>query len=414
MNRRDFLRITGTSGIGLPLYSGAFLFENGFKAEYMRRKVKITDVKTTVIKGNFQWPIFKIETDQGIFGLGESCVGPEIPTLVQSIKHLIIGEDPLGIDYLWTRMMSSMSGYGGSAGSIVIAISGIELALWDLAGKILEVPSYKLLGGKFRDKVRVYCDSHGSEIPDPQRWKERALEVKEKKFDVYKFDIDSITKASPWSKNLSRTISVEELKKMVAVIEAVREVLPPPVDLAVDCHWAYDERDALRFAQAMEPFNLLWLEDPTPPENPEAMARVTAGTKTPICTGENLYTRHGFRPFIEGNACDIVQPDIARCGGLLESKRIAELADIYYMPFSGHNVCSPVGTIACAHVCTAIRDFLALEFHGVDVPWWEDVVVYGKPIIKDGYIILSDKPGFGIELNDEVCKTHIVEGVSYF
>jgi L-alanine-DL-glutamate epimerase-like enolase superfamily enzyme len=192
-------------------------------------------------------------------------------------------------------------------------------------------------------------------------------------------------------------------------------VIGPDVELALDCHWSYNVTDAIRLARALEPFNLLWLEDPIPPENAEAMAQVCAATSTPICTGENLYTRHGFRPLIEQGACRIIQPDIPRCGGLLESKRIADLADLYYIPFAAHNVCSPVGTIASAHACAAIRTFLVLEFHSQDIPWWDAVVAReDDPLIKNGYLTLSDQPGLGVELNDEVCRQHIQPGTLYF
>jgi L-alanine-DL-glutamate epimerase-like enolase superfamily enzyme len=183
----------------------------------------------------------------------------------------------------------------------------------------------------------------------------------------------------------------------------------------LDCHWSYNVNDAIRLATALEPFHLLWLEDPIPPENAEAMAQVCAATRTPICTGENLYTRHGFLPLIERGACRIIQPDIPRCGGLMESKRIADLADIYYIPFAAHNVCSPVGTMASAHACAAIRTFLVLEFHSQDVPWWDAVVAREHdPLIKNGYLTLSDKPGLGVELNDEVCSQHVQPGTLYF
>ena len=202
---------------------------------------------------------------------------------------------------------------------------------------------------------------------------------------------------------------------MVEMVRAVSETLGPDVDLALDCHWSYNVTDAIRLAQALEPFPLLWLEDPTPADNADALALVRAATRTPICTGENLYTRHGFRPFIEKGACHIIQPDIPRCGGLLESKRIADMAEMHYIPFAAHNVCSPVGTIACAHVCAAISSFMVLEYHSQDIPWWNAVVGHeDDPLIKNGYITLSNAPGLGLELDDEVCRQHVQPGTHYF
>lgn len=318
------------------------------------------------------------------------------------------------VDRLWTRMMRLMSGPGSIAGTTVAAISGIEIALLDLVGKHLKTPVYQLLGGKFRNRIRIYADSHAETLRDIDAWQERALQVRERGFDAIKFDLDTIAPELQLD-SYNRTLTNRAIRRMVEIVRAVREVLGPDVELALDCHWSYNITDAIRLAQALEPFYLLWLEDPTPPENAEAMAQVRAATSTPICTGENLYTRHGFRPLIEKGGCHIIQPDIPRCGGLLESKRIADLADIYYIPFAAHNVCSPVGTVASAHVCAAIRTFLVLEFHAQDIPWWDAVVAREHdPLIKDGYLTLSDEPGLGVELNDEVCRQHIQPGTLYF
>jgi L-alanine-DL-glutamate epimerase-like enolase superfamily enzyme len=311
-------------------------------------------------------------------------------------------------------MMRLMSGPGSIAGATVAAISGIEIALLDLVGKHLKTPVYQLLGGKFRHRIRVYADSHAPTLSHPDDWRQRALQVRERGFDAIKFDLDPIAPETLLD-SYNRTLTTQAIRRMVEVVAAVTEVLGPDVELALDCHWSYNVTDAIRLAQALEPFSLLWLEDPTPPENVEAMAQVRAATSTPICTGENLYTRHGFRPLIEKGGCHIIQPDIPRCGGLLESKRIADLADIYYIPFAAHNVCSPVGTVASAHACAAIRTFLVLEFHSQDVPWWDAVVAREHdPLIKNGYLTLSDQPGLGIELNDEVCRQHVQPGTLYF
>jgi L-alanine-DL-glutamate epimerase-like enolase superfamily enzyme len=199
---------------------------------------------------------------------------------------------------------------------------------------------------------------------------------------------------------------------MVNLVGAVREAIGPDVDLAVDCHWNYNTRDAIRIAQALEPFRLMWLEDPTPPDNIDALKRVTEHSEVPICSGENHYTRHGLRQMITAQAVDIVQPDIPKVGGLLESKKIADLADIYYMPVAAHNVSSPIATMAASHTCASMRNFTIMEFHAQDVPWWDDLV--SGPLIVEGYITLPDKPGLGVALNEDVARAHLAEGSTFF
>jgi L-alanine-DL-glutamate epimerase-like enolase superfamily enzyme len=173
--------------------------------------------------------------------------------------------------------------------------------------------------------------------------------------------------------------------------------------------------DVLKVARGVEPYNLLWLEDPTPPENTDALLRVTQATRTPICTGENLQLRQGFRALLERGAAHVIAPDLQKCGGLLEGKRIAEMADVYYIPVAPHNISSPIGTMAAAHVCAAIPNFTALEFHAQEVPFWQDLALgHGGPIIDRGYITLPDRPGLGIELNEEVARRYTRPGEPFF
>ncbi len=158
----------------------------------------------------------------------------------------------------------------------------------------------------------------------------------------------------------------------------------------------------------------MWLEDPTPPENVEALKRVTDASPVPICTGENHYTRHGIRPLITEQAVDIVQPDIPKMGGLLEAKKVADLADIYYIPVAAHNVCSPIGTVAACHTCASMRNFSVLEFHGQDVEWWNEMLSGSGALIEDGYITLPDGPGLGVELNEALASAHLCEDSTFF
>lgn len=377
--------------------------------------MKIVGVELAVIAGNWDWTLIKVSTDEGVYGLGEASLSAGAQELIRALRPLLVGQDPLDVQKLYLRMMEVTSGASSYAGAMVAAISGIEIALWDLAGKALNTPSYRLWGGTLRDKVRVYCDSGIGATPEQAAWKDRAAEVKAKGFSAYKFDIDFeqrfavlqgrppyVPREDPWSLSVSRP----ELHKKVELMEAVRVELGDEIDLIVDFHWSYSIADAIRISRSLDHLNLLWIEDPIPPGNPRALSHIRNVTRTPICTGENEYTAKGFLPIIEQMSCDIVHPDIPKCGGLMEARRISELAENYSLSFAAHNVCSPVGTIASAQICSTLRPFLALEFHGVDLDWWEDLVIYDGPVIRDGYIHLSNRPGFGVELNEDVCQAH--------
>ncbi len=389
--------------------------------------MKITDVRTAVVRGNYEWVLVRVYTDEGLVGLGECYWGAGVERVVHRLRGLLVDEDPHNVDWLYQKMVRGMSGAGSTGGTVVAAISGVELALWDLKGQALGTPIYNLLGGRYRTRVRVYADcGHGSE-PTPESWAERARQAVARGFTALKFDVDNIAphrfgepyhvatgRYAWWVKGQQYPLSNAELDLIVRLVGAVREAVGPDIELAVDCHWNYNTRDAIRLARELAPLRLMWLEDPIPPDNVDALRRVTEHSPVPICSGENHYTRHGLRQMITTQAVDIVQPDIPKVGGLLEAKKIADLADIYYLPFAAHNVCSPVGTVAACHTCASMRNFMILEFHAQDVPWWDDLVVGEGPVIHDGYITLPDAPGLGVELNEEVARAHLSADSSFF
>jgi len=379
--------------------------------------MKITDVKAISVKGNFEWVLIKIFTDNDeIYGLGESFMGPGVKELVSSeisfgagsrifsFTNQLVGEDPTNVERLIRKFYVRLIGAIGSTGVVSHALTGIETALWDIAGKALGAPIYKLLGGKFRDKIRIYCDCGTGESEEPETWARRAKEVKREGFTALKFDVNTPAHSGP---GYNRTLSNNEIKLMAKQVEAVREAIGDEIDLAIDCHWRYNTNDAIRLANTLEPYNLLWLEDPVPPENIDAMRKVTNSTKTPICTGENLYTRHGFRRLIETQAVDIISPDISKVGGLSESKKISDSADLYYMAVAPHNITSPLGTVAACHVCASIPNFLALEYHAIDVPWWEKILKREEKLIQEGFIKVPEKPGIGVEIDETEIKKHL-------
>jgi galactonate dehydratase len=201
---------------------------------------------------------------------------------------------------------------------------------------------------------------------------------------------------------------------MVERVAAVREAVGPQIDLAIDMHGRYDTSSGIRVAKALEPYQLMWLEEPVPPENIDAMREVKRCTSTPICAGENLYLRWGFRNLIEEQAVDIIMPDLPKCCGLSEGKKIANMAEVYYIPMAPHNVCGPLGTIASAHCCAAIPNFLVLEWHWVDRAYWDELLCEEGPVIRDGHIQLSEQPGLGCELNEECARRYLRPESGFF
>ena len=414
MTRRSFLQAaTATAGL-LPLTR---------LAAQHKGKVKITDVKCMIVRGTWDWNLIKVETDAGLYGLGEAYWGPGVQDLVlRQLKPLVVGEDPLNVDKLYTKMLMMSAGAGALAGVTVTAASGIEIALWDLAGRILQTPACNLLGGRFRDRVRMYRTMPAVERPeDPQAWRDQVRQAKAEKFGwtAFKFQGDGIPpRADPEYKEpghdrYTRGLTLKDLRRIGKAMEIVREELGPDIDFGVEAHWRYDVRDAIQMAKVIEPYKPMWLEDPVPPGNPEAMARVTQAVDVPICTGENLYTRDGFRRLIELQACDIVHIDIPKSGGLLESKRIHDLADGYYIWTAAHNPASPVGSIASCHAAASMRTFRVHELARY-IDWWQDLVIHDGPIFENGYYRIRDKPGYGIELNPDVAKAHLAPGETWW
>jgi L-alanine-DL-glutamate epimerase-like enolase superfamily enzyme len=386
-------------------------------------QMRITDVRTAVIDGNFPWVLVRVETDTGVTGLGEAYWGAGVTELIHRAKPLLIGADPTNIARLVFVMERSLSGEGSQAGATVTAISGIEIALWDLVGRAHDLPISTFFGGRFREKIRIYADCHEGDSYEPAAYARRAQQVVASGFTGIKFDLDN---ANPftldltdndharrqWVEPFNRVIGSQELTWMVAIASAVREAVGPEIMVAMDAHWKFGVNDAIKLAQALEPVDLVWLEDPVPPINIEAQRYVTHSTRTPICTGENLYLHQGFRELIEKQAARIIAPDIPKMGGLLEFKKVADHANLYYIPMAPHNVASPIGTVASAQVCAAISNFLVLEYHAHDIEWWGNLVE-GATII-DGYITVNDRPGHGLTLNEDVARTHLKKGFSYF
>jgi galactonate dehydratase len=386
--------------------------------------MKITDVQACVIgreeehSGGSVWTFVRIYTDEGIVGTGECNSGGAgfsgfaVKSAIMNMKKWLIGQDPFNVNMIYEKLRR-VGRYGGSTNPpLIFAITGIDNALYDIAGKALGVPVYKLLGGKFRDKIRLYADCHAGETSDPQAYADKALEVIGEGYSAVKFDVDhsGVGKLDPFN----WTAGAKEMTHVIALIEGIREAIGYELDLAIDCHGQFDLPSAITLAKAVEPLRLLWLEEPVPAENLQALAQVRSSSSTVICTGENLYTRFEFLELFANKATDVIMPDLAKAGGIAEAKRIADIADAHYIPIAPHNVSSPLGMMSACHVMASVPNFLLLEFHGMGISWWSDLCDGDKPYIENGFMALSERPGIGVELNDEVAKKLLWNGDTYF
>ena len=375
------------------------------------RDVEITDVQTTMVDGNFPWTLVRVYTDAGVAGTGEAYWGAGVPELVERMTPFLVGENPLDVDRLYEHMVQKMSGEGSIGGPTVSAIAGVEVALHDLAGRILEVPAYQLLGGKYRDEVRVYCDCHAGDEADPASNADEAERVvDELGYDALKFDLDVESGAEKDRAN--RHLRGPEVEHKAEIVREVTDRVGDRADVAFDCHWSFASGSAHRLAEAVEKYDVWWLEDPVPPENLDVQQEVTQRTTTPVAAGENVYRVHGHRRLLEEQAVDIVAPDLPKVGGMRETQKIANLADLYYVPVAMHNVSSPVATVASAHVGAAVPNALAVEFHSYELGWWSDLVE--ENVIEDGRITVPETPGLGVTVDDDVVAEHMVAGETLF
>ncbi len=385
----------------------------------------ITDIQSSIIgrneshSGGCIWTFVRVYTDEGLVGTGEcnsAAVGASgfaVKAAIEALKPVLIGRDPLDTGPLY-EMLRRRGRYGGTSNApIIFAITGIENALYDIAGKALGVPIYRLLGGKYRDRIRLYADLHAGDVETAAAYAEKAAEVIEAEgYSAVKFDVDhtGVGELDSWN----WTVGAREMTHIIDLIRTTREAIGFEVDLAIDCHGQFDLPSAITLAKAVEDLRLMWLEEPVPAENVDALAQVRAATSTVICSGENQYTRFEFLELLQRRAVDIIMPDLAKSGGIMEGKRIAEIADAFYVPIAPHNVSSPLGMMAACHVCATVPNFFVLEFHGREIPWWNDLCEGDRPFIRDGFMYLSERPGIGIELNDEVARSLLWGGDSYF
>ncbi|MEM7368837.1 MAG: mandelate racemase/muconate lactonizing enzyme family protein [Bacteroidota bacterium] len=417
-SRRHFLKTAATAGAFSFASFDPLIAALQRTSLYSRPSdLRITDIKCGYIR-NGHGLFVKVHTNQDIWGCGEAVdATPGTYHLVKEFARRLTDKNPLNVHRLFEDLRRRGFFEGAQNGMYVAVMSAVETALWDLAGKALGVPVYQLLGGKFRDKIRVYCDTalYQYRLPGPEKFAESAREVVDMGFTAMKFDLDQSNDPNKYDA-YNWTANRAELQRMYDQIAAAREAVGPNVDICADMHGRYDATSGKQAAQLLEPLHLMWLEEPIPAENPEAYKYITESTKTPICAGENLYLAHGFRPLLEIGAVDIVMPDLQKAGGLGEGQRIANLANLYYVPFAPHMVASFLGAMASAHVCASVPNFFILEwqiyFH--KDPMFKEIVEFEGEMVVDGFIPLSEKPGIGVEINEEGMRKYAQEGVPFF
>ena len=422
MKRRSFLNKAAiTSALtAAPLLNFAREYETAIDRtpkSSMPSDLKITDIKCGYIRGGHSLFV-KIYSNQDIVGHGEGVdATPGTYHLVKIMGERIKGQNPLNVNKLFETIRKSGFFEGAQAGMYVAVLTAVETALWDLAGKALGLPVYQLLGGKFRDSVRVYMDTalYQNRLPKPEDFAEAAKEAVDMGFTAVKFDLDQANDPNKYDK-FNWTASPAELQRMYDQMAATRAAVGPNIDICADMHGRYDAITGERVAKMLEPLNLMWLEEPIAAENSDAYKKITASTSTPICAGENHYLAHGFRPLLEDGAVDIIMPDLQKCGGLGEAQRIANLANLYYVPFDPHMVASYLGAMASAHVCASVPNFMIMEwqiyFH--KNPMYREIVTFEGEAVENGFIRVRDVPGIGVEINQEAMRKYAPKDVPFF
>jgi galactonate dehydratase len=372
--------------------------------------MKITAIETLVCHARMRnWVFVKVVTDQdGLAGWGEATLEWHTRSVVgaiEDISQLLIGEDPRRIEHLW-QMMYRQHFWHGNGVVRGTAISGIDIALWDILGKIHGVPCHRLWGGPVRDSIRLYSHLGGGRMEDmyccdpadAPRFADLARKAVEEGFTAFK------TMAVPETMPLE---GLQPIRYAEACVRAMREAVGDAVDIMVDCHARPSPRMGMLFAKALEPYGLYFFEEPCWPETMEDIALIQRAVKTPIATGERLIGLHAFRDLLERRAASVIQPDITHCGGLSEARKIAALADAYRVAMAPHNPQGPVSTAASLEFGFATPSYVICETVHSDVPWRADVVSEGFTVEKAGRIVRpNQRPGLGIEINEAEVKKH--------
>lgn len=400
---------------------------SGGKIQGMKKGLEITDLRTAVVmRAPMTCPLIRIDTNQeGLYGLGEVRDGAS-KTYALLLKSRLVGEDPRDVDRLF-RKIKQFGFHGRQAGGVC----AVEMALWDIVGKYYGVPVYQLLGGRFRDRIRVYADTEMHADPaETARQLQRRIE---QGFTFLKMDfmrahlqegvLESIVgpMAVPphltvsdvvWTQHpfTGMELTHAQIGRMAEYVAEVRRGIGMDVPLAIDHFGHIGVNSCIRLGRALEACNIAWLEDMVPWQHTDLWKRITEAIALPTCTGEDIYLKEGFQELCRHHAVDIIHPDLATSGGILETKKIGDMAQEHGVPMALHFAGTPVSCMANVHCAAATENFLVLENHSVDVPWWNDLIEgLPGPILQEGSIRVPDAPGLGIRLNEAVVQEHLAE-----
>ncbi len=358
-----------------------------------------------------EYVFVEVRTDEGITGWGEitgtySMANRGVCAMLKHLSNYLIGTDPKQIEETWNRVFRHYT-YMGSRGAATNVISGIDIALWDIRGKVLGLPICELFGGTVRDGVPIYC--HPQRQPTIEATAQHTKDIKDTGQKALKTD--------PWQPPfeeekygyLSGRLSSEAEAYGVELIAAIREAVGPEYEIMIDCHGRFDVPTAIRLAGALEPYNIFWFEEPVPVESNHALRQVRESVSVPICVGERLYTRWEFVPILEEGLADFIMPDVTWTGGITEIKKIATMAEAYYVPISPHDASGPINVLSGAHVMASVPNLYRVETACAKLDAYN--VLFDHPLdIRGDKIYLSDRPGLGIEMDKEYMRGHVLEG----
>lgn len=418
--RRSFLKGAAALGAGFWADETLEALPQNVNTNSKPSDLRITDLRIATIRGPMTCPIIRIDTNQGIYGLGEVRDGAS-KNYALMLKSRLLRENPCNVDRMF-RKIKQFGGHSRQAGGVC----GVEMALWDLAGKAFNVPVYQMLGGKFRDRIRIYCDTTQSR--DPKEFAVRLKERVAQGFTWMKMDLGvdlvsripgtvtqppgtSMTYGDPVPHMFTGTeITDKGVELMAEYVAAVREGVGYNIPISADHFGHIGVNSCIRLGKALQKYNLSWLEDMIPWQYPDLLKKITDAVDIPILTGEDIYLKEPFIELARNHVVDMVQPDLASSGGILETKKIGDACQEYGVPMAMHMAGSPICCMANVHCAAATENFLVMENHSVDVPFWGDLVEgCEKPIVNKGFITVPDKPGLGVTLNEEVVKQHLAE-----
>lgn len=435
-NRRNFLKKTALGGLALGGLMNLSIEDtiaqttSKVSRSSSPSDLKITDMRYALTTVLGQTAIIRIDTNQGIYGLGEVRDGADVRYALM-LKSRILGLNPCNVEMIF-KIIKQFGGPARQAGGVC----GVEMALWDIVGKAYGVPAWQLLGGRYRDKIRLYADTPEGKTHEEQTEKIR-YRIQDQGYTWLKMDLSindlkdipgALVNHEFWdgasgqydlrdymgygnTKHPFTQIQITDkgLEELVKVAEHTREHIGWDIPISTDHFGHFDLNNCIRLGKAIEKYRLAWLEDMIPWQYADQWKTITDALETPTNTGEDIFLLQNFKPLIDIHAVDIIHPDISSSGGLLETKRIGDYAEEHGIAMAMHQAGTPVSFMACVHCAAATQNFLALEHHSVDLPWWESLVKMtdGKPIITKGFANVPDSPGLGIELNEDVVKEHL-------